>query len=95
MMDMTERMRPSLVQAGWAIFSRDGEYLGDVLGADQDRLLLPEPGEPEGRLELPTDLVLEEEPAEMRARISLDEAEVNAAHERIGPIPRPEHADRS
>jgi hypothetical protein len=37
MSDLTDRMRSSLVQVGWAIFSRDGEYLGDVLGAVHDR----------------------------------------------------------
>lgn len=94
MLDLTDRMRSSLVQVGWAIFSRDGEHLGDVLGAVHDRLLLPEPGEPEGRLELPTALVLDEDPVEMRARISLDAAEVGAALERDGSMPRPAHGER-
>lgn len=90
MTDLTDRVRPSLVQAGWAIYSRDGGYLGDVLGADRDRLLLPQPENPRGRLELSTELVLEEEPAEMRARISLTEDEVSPRHEQIEPIPRPD-----
>lgn len=86
MMDMSDMVRPSLVQSGWAIYSRDGAYLGDVLGADRDRFLLREPTDPDARLELSTELVLEEEPAEMRARISLAEDEVHVRHEHIRSI---------
>ncbi|MEX1294582.1 MAG: hypothetical protein AB1Z67_00285 [Candidatus Limnocylindrales bacterium] len=84
----TDDQRPSLVQAGWAIYSRDGELIGEALGADSDRFLVMATDGSERRLEIPVELVLEEEPGEMRARISLDEQEVGADHDEITSIPR-------
>jgi hypothetical protein len=88
MTDTLDGPRPSLVQAGWAIYSKDGELIGEVLGADHERFLLADLDRSDHRLEVPIALVLEEEPAEMRARISLDEQEIGADHDAITPIPR-------
>lgn len=87
-MDMTDVVRPTLVQAGWAIYSQDGAFMGEVLGADRDRFLLRAAIGSELRLEIPTKLIIEEEPNEMRARVGLDEGEISAEHEAIAPIPR-------
>lgn len=89
-MDMTDVVRPTLVQAGWAIYSQDGVFVGDVLGADQDRFLLREEDGSELRLQVPMELIIEEEPNEMRARVGLDEDEINAEHEGIALISRSE-----
>ena len=59
---------PVLVQAGWEVLSRDGKSLGEVLGADRDRFLIREADHATRRLEIPTELVVEQEPAEIRAR---------------------------
>lgn len=83
-----EQEQPSLVQAGWDIYCRDGGYLGMVLGADERRFLLPRPEARDERLEFDTELVIEEEPSEMRARISLERSEISDRHEHIGRIPR-------
>lgn len=79
---------PVLVQAGWEVLSRDGESLGEVLGADRVRFLVREDDHATRRLEIPTDLVVEQEPAEMRARIAIDANEVSAEHAAITRIPR-------
>ncbi len=77
-----------LVQAGWEVLSRDGESLGQVLGADKDRFLIRDDDHASRRLEIPTALIAEQEPGEMRARIAIDANEVSAEHAAITRIPR-------
>ncbi len=88
MIDETDDVRPTLVQAGWAVYSKEGTFVGEVLGADERRFLLQDGQGSERRLEIPTEFITEEEPLEMRARISLAANEIGVGHEDIAAIPR-------
>jgi hypothetical protein len=70
-----------LVQPGWQIFSRDGEALGEVVAIDGRSMMLRGPGLEAPRYQIPADSIIEQEEAEMRARVSLDAADVAPANE--------------
>ena len=91
MVDTTATPATSLVQAGWTVFSRDGEALGEVLGADERRFLLRDGDHPTRRLELSTELIVDLDAADMRAHLALDASEVTADHASIDRIPRVGH----
>lgn len=76
----------SSVLAGWHIYSRDGESLGEVIGADADRFLIR--GQGPYRLQLSTDTIVEQDQDDMCARISIATAEVEQIATRI---PAPGH----
>jgi hypothetical protein len=67
-----------LVQPGWHLYSKDGEALGEVVAADPTRIILRPEGADDERIEIRTDTLIEQEEAEMRARISLDASEVRS-----------------
>lgn len=67
-----------LVQPGWHLFSKDGEALGEVVAADEKRIILRPERDADGRIEISTDTLIEQEEPEMRARISLMADEVGS-----------------
>lgn len=87
MTNMLDEPDPIRLQAGWQVFSRDGIDLGEVLGAGQDRFLIRAEGHATRRFQLPTELIAQEEPAQMRAQIRIDAADVRPDHRSIVSIP--------
>lgn len=60
------------VQPGWHVFSRRGEALGEVIAVDGKDILLRGVGPGAPRYLIQADALIEQEEAEMRARVSLD-----------------------
>jgi hypothetical protein len=88
MMDTTGSPASGLIQAGWTVFSRDGEALGEVLGADERRFLIRDGDHPTRRLEISIELVADLDAADMRARLDVDANQVTAEHGAITRVPR-------
>jgi hypothetical protein len=79
--------------AGWEMASKDGHPLGEVLGADDRRLLLRDRDDPAKRLELPTTLIAGQDVRSMRATLALAESEVRAGSHGIERVPRERRSD--
>jgi hypothetical protein len=78
--DDATRSGVALVQAGWDIYSKDGRRLGEVIAVnDQLMHLRLEDSADERSLEIGTDTIIEQDQAEMRARISLTADQVAAS----------------
>ena len=68
------------LQAGWEIYSKDGRRLGEVIAVNDQLMHLRLEGATDDRsLEMGTDTIVEQDQAEMRARISLTADEVAAS----------------
>lgn len=81
MFDTTHDADTVLVQAGWRLYSRDGADLGEVLGADQRRLIIA--GDDVGdRWQLSTGLLQSQEEGEMRASLEVNAENVERAAEK-------------
>ena len=79
MHDDPARTGAILVQAGWHIYSKDGEMLGEVIVVNEQLMHIHLEGTGDERsLELGTDTIIEQDEPEMRARISLTADEVTA-----------------
>ena len=78
--DDATRSGVALVQAGWDIYSKDGRRLGEVIAVNDQlmRLRLADSAD-ERSLEVGTDTIIEQDQAEMRARISLTADQVAAS----------------
>ena len=75
--DDATRAGVPLVQAGWDIYSKDGRRLGEVVAVNDRLMQLRLEGTGDERsLELRTDTIIEQDQAEMRARITLTADEV-------------------
>lgn len=74
MYERTRDVSAVIVQPRWRVFSRDGEDLGEVITADQQRLVVDHDGE---RWQFATDLLRSQEESEMRATldVSAEQAE--------------------
>lgn len=79
----TDQRDVVLVQPGWHIYSRDGESLGEVLQVNQDTVDLDRSG---SRIKLSTDLLVEQEEGEMRARLSVDADAIEDVSIRVSEI---------
>lgn len=81
MYDSSRDVDAVIVQAGWHLHTRDGDDLGEVVAADQARLVVLHEGE---RWQFATDLLREQEEAEMRATLDLSAAQAERVAERSG-----------
>lgn len=77
--DGATRTGVALVQAGWDIYSKDGQRLGEVIAVNDTLMHLRLEGTADDRsLEVGTDTIIEQDQTEVRARISLAADEVAA-----------------
>jgi len=78
MLETTQDADPILVQAGWRLYSRDGADLGEVLGADQRRIIIAG-DDLDDRWQLSTGLLQSQEEGEMRASLEINAENVERA----------------
>jgi hypothetical protein len=72
MYERTHDVSAVIVQPGWRVFTRDGEDLGEVVAADQQRLVVDHDGQ---RWQFATDLLSSQEEPEMRATLDASAAQ--------------------
>lgn len=72
MYERTHDVSAVTVRPGWRVFTRDGEDLGEVIAADQQRLVVDHDGQ---RWQFATDLLSSQEESEKRATLDASAAQ--------------------
>jgi hypothetical protein len=70
-----------IVQAGWRLYTRDGEDLGEVISATQQHIVVAHDGE---HWQFATDLLREQQERELRATLDVSAVQAERVAERVG-----------